>query len=107
MNFSSLIDLVIMSIILVLAFDALRRVTFYAQPLQTVSFALLCVGAFGKIMWNFGGAPTHWWAIAMHAGFAIYTVRMAGTGVFLRRHSSSEPRAAGVERRSSMNKPQI
>jgi hypothetical protein len=82
MTLGSLVDNVIMMIILLLAFDALRRVTFFGQPLQTVSFVLLCLGAFGQLMWNVGGARTHWWAISMHAGFAIYAVRVFGTGVF-------------------------
>lgn len=80
MTIASWVDDAIMLIILLLAFDGLRKVSFFAQPLQTVSFVLLSVGSFGKIAWNFGGADTHWWAIAMHAGFAIYAIRVFGTG---------------------------
>lgn len=78
MTMTSCVDAAILAVILTLAFESLRRVTFFHQPLQTLVFVLLCVGSFGKIMKSLDGHPTPWWAIAMHAGFMIYAIRQFG-----------------------------
>jgi hypothetical protein len=89
MTMSSSVDAAILAVILALAFESLRRVTFYHQPLQTVVFILLCVGAFGKLAHSLEGAPTPWWAIAMHAGFMIYAVRQFGAAAWSWPHGKS------------------
>lgn len=89
MTMSSSVDAAILAVILALAFESLRRVTFYHQPLQTVVFLLLCVGSFGKIASSLDGAQTPWWAIAMHAGFMIYAVRHFGAAAWSLAHGKS------------------
>lgn len=89
MTMSSSVDAAILAVILALAFESLRRVTFYHQPLQTVVFILLCVGSFGKLANSLEGAPTPWWALAMHAGFMIYAVRQFGAAAWSWPHGKS------------------
>lgn len=89
MTISSSIDAAILAVILALAFESLRRVTFYHQPLQTVVFILLCVGSFGKLAKSLDGSATPWWAIAMHAGFMIYAVRQFGAAAWSWSHGKS------------------
>jgi hypothetical protein len=86
MTMSSCVDAAILAVILALAFESLRRVTFYHQPLQTLVFVLLCVGAFGKLAKSLDGHPTPWWAIAMHAGFMIYAIRQFGASAWSWQH---------------------
>ena len=43
-----------MGIVLVLAFEQVRRVTFFAQPLATVIFGVMCVSAFGLLVNSLG-----------------------------------------------------
>jgi Ca2+/Na+ antiporter len=69
-------DIAILMVILLLAFDALRLSQFFRHPLRTVAFVLVTIGAFGWITYNLHGDPVRWWAISMHAGFALYALRV-------------------------------
>jgi hypothetical protein len=84
MSFSSVVDSILMLVILLLAFNALRKVTFFSEPLQTLAFLAMTIGAAKSISWRFSGHEIHWWVILVHAGFALYAVRIFNAARYVR-----------------------
>lgn len=76
MAYSSVLDSIIMGMLLLLSFDALRKVTFYNEPLQTIAFLLLCIGSAESIEMRISGLAIPWWAISTHAGITLYALRL-------------------------------
>lgn len=74
MTFLTVLDVVLLSVILLCAGDALRQLHAFSQPFRCTAFGLVAVGAFGWITHDLQGAPIRWWGLALHAGFAIYAV---------------------------------
>ena len=75
MNLLALIDDVVMGIVLVLAFEQVRRVTFFTQPLATVIFGVMCVSAFGLLVNSLRGGTPAWWSVSEHMVLALLLLR--------------------------------
>ncbi len=64
-------DVIALAVILACSLDVVRVVHLRDQPVRSVVFALLAVGAFGQLFANFHGYAVHWWALSLHIGVAI------------------------------------
>lgn len=69
----NVIDVCVLAFIVFAAFDSLRQITFEESPWRGATFALICVGAFGWIVYDIHGLPITWWQVCMHLGFGMYT----------------------------------
>lgn len=74
MNLWNLLDIVLLVIILLCAGDALRQLDPLKHPVRSVAFGLVTIGSFGWITHDLGGASAPWWALVLHAGFAVYAL---------------------------------
>ncbi|PMQ04177.1 hypothetical protein DyAD56_15930 [Dyella sp. AD56] len=74
MNYLSVLDIVLLAVILLCAGDALRQLNPFHHPIRSVAFGLVTTGSFGWIGHNAEGFPVQWWALLLHAGFAIYAL---------------------------------
>jgi hypothetical protein len=81
------LDIVMLSTVLVCAFDALREVTPWKEPCRAVAFALVTIGSFGWIAYDLHGLPVYWWAFSLHTGFALYAVLLFRGRSMRRRHT--------------------
>jgi hypothetical protein len=73
-NINSLLDVALLATTLLCACDALRQIHPRQQPLRALAFALVAIGALGWIDMLIRGGRASWFALALHGGFAIYSV---------------------------------
>lgn len=93
MTFLSIVDLIALGVILLCAGDALRVLHLFEQPVRSIAFLLVAIGAFGQALDVLHGYPVKGWAFALHSGFAIYAVllfvlRNPGLNRYVRSHPS-------------------
>ncbi len=70
----NLFDAALLSVVTFVAYDALRQLRPLRNPIRAICFSFIAVGAFGWIMVDTTGAPVPWWALMLHAGFAMHAV---------------------------------
>ena len=71
MNLLDLIDITVLTVILVCGFEMVRVLNPFQQPWKTIAFVLITVGSFGWINYDINGHAVAWYALMLHAGFAI------------------------------------
>lgn len=71
MNFSSVMDIAVLLVILICSFEVVRVSNAARQPWQALAFVLITIGALGWIGYDLQGKPVQWFAWLLHAGFAI------------------------------------
>lgn len=74
MSFVNVIDIVMLSVILLCAGDAVRMLRAVDHPIRSTAFGLVTIGSFGWIVHDVDGGAVRWWALCLHAGFALYAV---------------------------------
>lgn len=92
MNLLNLLDIAMLSVILVCGFEVVRTIHPRREPWKAVAFVLITVGAFGWINYDIAGHHLRWFAMWLHAGFAL--------SVLVVMHASRvrRQRAAGLRR---------
>ena len=90
MNVLNLLDIVLLSVILLCAGDAIRLLHAVDHPIRCTAFGLVTIGSFGWIVFDAQGGIVRWWALCLHAGFALYAVLLfAGRNPLGVRHEPS------------------
>lgn len=77
MNWLSLFDIALLSVILACGFEVVRLLHPRTQPWLALTFVLITVGAFGWIDYDLRGNPVPWFAVVLHAGFALAAALVA------------------------------
>lgn len=68
-HWTSIVDAVILAILVLLTGDGLRIMNAATKPAKAACFVLICVGAFGWVLYDLSyGKPVAWWMMALHAG---------------------------------------
>ncbi len=73
-HLTNIFDVVLLTIITIVAFDALRQLHPLVHPARAICFLLIAIGAFGWIMVDMRDTAVPWWALMLHAGFALHSV---------------------------------
>lgn len=68
----TLLDVLSLSLVVVMAGDALRRMHGGREPLRALAFAAVAVGSFGTIAGDLQQHGTSCWTALFHLGVAIY-----------------------------------
>lgn len=93
MNIISVLDVALLATIVLCACDALRQIRPRHQPWRALAFGLMALGALGWIDALIRGAGTPWFALALHAGLAVYSaVRLQARNTATRRPHGLSPR---------------
>ncbi|ORL58100.1 hypothetical protein B7H17_26245 [Pseudomonas putida] len=66
------LDAVLCILVVLAALEFLRSIQFTEQPLLSISFYLVAIGAFGTLTNLAGGWVPVWPAVAMHLGVVLY-----------------------------------
>lgn len=75
MNVLNLIDIAILAAVLVCSFETVRVLNPLDNPWKAIGFVLIAIGSFGWINYDIAaGHPVAWYALALHAGFAVCSV---------------------------------
>lgn len=92
MNIISVLDVALLATVLLCACDALRQIRPRRQPWRALAFALAAIGALGCIDALIRGERVAWFTLALHAGFAIYSVaRLQARNAALGQHARRYP----------------
>lgn len=70
----NLFDTMLLAVITLIAYDALRQLHPLQHPARALCFMFIAIGAFGWIMFDTRDAIVPWWALMLHAGFAMHAV---------------------------------
>lgn len=68
------VDIVLLTVITLTAYDALRQLHPSQQPIRAITFALISIGGFGWIAFDLRNENIAWWALMFHGGIAIHSV---------------------------------
>lgn len=68
----SVVDAFLCVLVVIAAADYLRRVRPIDQPLLSISFYLVAIGAFGVFVTTFQGHWVNPFGVMIHAGIAVY-----------------------------------
>lgn len=70
----NLFDTMLLAVITLIAYDALRQLHAFRHPARALCFVFMAIGSFGWIMFDTCDIIVPWWALMLHAGFAMHAV---------------------------------
>jgi ABC-type uncharacterized transport system permease subunit len=67
-------DTILLLIVILWSFDALRQAKPGQELFRSLSFMIIAIGAFGCIVSRMHDTPPSWYAVSMHLGIAMHAV---------------------------------